>query len=532
VNGGKFQNERSRVENYLLEVGENQSPFISLLITHQIDDVPELLDSIKETFGLEFFERIFNVKSQMNLWQYVAKDSVNLPVLLKWMRLNFPDYMERNVDNIGLSEFLHYAFRNMTNEKLLETLEEIENLKEIWGMEALKKLFLLNPDKCGNFTFLYEYVNSPEFDNGFLLKFLDGVKKILENDQETLFKLIMNLNVNHLTLFHYYCIFADKFDLLNIIKWINDSLGADNLIKYLMLEDEQHTDAIIFHYAIFQSAFVSIEPIVNYLKIDLKMDERFLKNSLKLTDDEFIYRLIRSKVSLFFLTLDEANFKFVKYKFGSEFLKNLIFDDSLFSIIGYEWNSRTLAEDLLRFFDVVERECGLKELKKLVGFKNARNETFLYRFSTDGLLHCTNIVNYLFLKFGDDKNFVKRILYSVDEYGNTILHFFFQKYPVESSEVAPVFFDMIKSNFNVNFLKEFLLIKNDSHQNFFHIAQAHSVDNALKLLGVLLEIVGNDKKFFENLVKQEKIPEKIKLFMMVNFIMSGSKQEKRQCILS
>jgi Mg2+/Co2+ transporter CorC len=87
-------------------------------------------------------------------------------------------------------------------------------------------------------------------------------------------------------------------------------------------------------------------------------------------------------------------------------------------------------------------------------------------------------------------------------------------------KVSKEFFELIKSNFGVDFLKKLLLIKKRFINVNFHLALISNkfggVDSCLQVLEILLEVVGKDKEFFTELTNQIIIPNEIREFLKTN----------------
>jgi hypothetical protein len=171
----------------------------------------------------------------------------------------------------------------------------------------------------------------------------------------------------------------------------------------------------------------------------------------------------------------------------------------------------------LKFFDFVERNFGIDFLKKLICYKDFENRTFLFdlfQFADKSLI---KILSFLFEKFRNEKNFLEKLLLSVDEDGNSFLIFYFlQRCPDRMIKASKEFFELIKINFGVDFLKKLLLIRNKNNENF-HLALLSNkwggVKKSLQVLEILLEVVGKDKEFFTELTNQIKIPKEIREFL-------------------
>jgi hypothetical protein len=178
------------------------------------------------------------------------------------------------------------------------------------------------------------------------------------------------------------------------------------------------------------------------------------------------------------------------------------------------------AGKVLKFFDFVERNFGIKFLKKLICFKNEQNRTFLFQLYYVVDKSLIKILSFLFEKFKNEKNFLEKLLLSVDDWGNSFLIFdFSQSFPDRMIKVSKELFELIKTNFGLDFLKKLLLIRNENGKNFHHTLLSNKqggVGRSLRVLEVLLEVVGRDKKFFTKLTNQIEIPKEIREFLKTN----------------
>jgi hypothetical protein len=130
------------------------------------------------------------------------------------------------------------------------------------------------------------------------------------------------------------------------------------------------------------------------------------------------------------------------------------------------------------------------------------------------------ILNYLFEKIKNQKDFLAEVLLSVDDFGNTFLISYFSRgWVLRLIEISKELFNSIKSTFGREFLKKLLLIKNKQNRNFHLVLLDNKyfdgVEKSLEVFEILLEVVGKDEEFFVELAKQEEIPDQIKEFLEI-----------------
>jgi hypothetical protein len=219
----------------------------------------------------------------------------------------------------------------------------------------------------------------------------------------------------------------------------------------------------------------------------------------------------------------EKYLNFLKRKLGENILNELISNRSLFDTTRKCKRFDDFGTSVSKYLDFVERNFGTEILKKLIGFQAYNYQTFLF-----GLNHIADrclmkILNYLFEKFKNEKQFLEQFLLSVDNSGNTFLiHYFSGGFTSQAIKASREFPRLIKSNFGSNFLKKLLLIKNKQSKNFHQILLENKlggVEESLEVLEILIEVVGKDREFFVELTKQnEEIPEEIKEFLKAKLL--------------
>jgi hypothetical protein len=475
---------------------------------------------------------------------------------------------------------LHFAFWYLPNQVLLELLDEIKNWEKVLGKDSIRELILMENEY--NQHFLFFYVDNENFDTDFLIEILEKVKVNFESRESFLLKFIFHVDKSKQTFVNHFCTFSKNFELLNFLKWFHNNFGFRNLKKLLLLRNDINQNSVIFNFlSNDRNSILSGLEILNYLKSDLNFDEDFLKtqlilqktkqkenvlqliflrsenleefgdfveNQFKISELELKSSLIESEtrtswnpvklverkppsvpspspILVFQIAQksvedQEKYLNFLKQKFGENILQKLISDDSLYKICFQTHRFEDFAGNVLKFFDFVERNFGLDFLKKLICCKAFENRTFLFYLYPVADKCLIKILSFLFDKFKNEKNFLEEFLLSVDDDGNSFLIFYFlQRYPSRMTKVSKEFFELIKTNFGVDFLKKLLLVRNKFVNNF-HLAllanKFGGVERSLQVLEILLEVVGKDKNFFTELTKQDEIPKEIREFLKTN----------------
>jgi hypothetical protein len=247
----------------------------------------------------------------------------------------------------------------------------------------------------------------------------------------------------------------------------------------------------------------------------------------KITDSELKSSFVGSETFLFYFGQkseenQEKLVSFLESKFGGNVLDELFSDGTFYWIC---WNCNRFddfAASALKFFDFVERKFGLDFFKNLLRFKGPENQTFLFLLYQVVHKSLMKILNYLFEKFKNQKDFLAELLLSVNDFGNTFLSFYFSRdFASKTIEIFKELFNSIKSTFGLDFLRKLLLIKNKKNRNFHLVLLDNKiydgVEKSLEVFEILLEVVGKDEEFFVELTKQEEIPEQIKEFLKRNF---------------
>jgi hypothetical protein len=218
----------------------------------------------------------------------------------------------------------------------------------------------------------------------------------------------------------------------------------------------------------------------------------------------------------------EKYLSYIKCKFGDDILNKLISDETLHYNCSQILRFDDFGTKVLKYFDLIERIFSIDPLKSSISFKGEDNRTFLFYLHLNADRDLIEILSYLFEKFENQKGFLEQLLRSVDRNGDTFLiHYFVQVRTDKMISICKEFLNLIKNNFGLNFLENFLLIRNKKHQNFHHVLLQNGfggVEESLHVLGILLEVVGKDKEFFVELTKQNnETPHEFKEFLESNF---------------
>jgi hypothetical protein len=564
----KFASGKSKVVEYLFKFEKSnlKAPAIFDLLTWP-ENLNQVLDSVRKDFGEKFVREIFNRKfkagyGNFNLTLYNSQFGENLPNILEWLRLNFPndlEFLEKQIFSVFETHkrgILHHAFWFFSNPTLLSLLNELENWRKAFGKDLIRKLILMENEN--NRLLLFYYVQKENFDTVFSIEFLKKLKVHFESDDSFLIEFIFHVDKFNRTFLHRFCAQLKNFDLLKFLKWFRDDFGLDDLQKLLQLRDVNQQSIILKFISNERNTTFSCFEVLNYLKVVCQFDESFLRNEVilqnnkssenilqqiflrsadldqfddfvedfKITDSELKASFVDTGTFFFYFAQkpEESQEKiesFLESKFGGNFLDELFSDETLCNVC---WNSHRFddfAASVLKFFDFVERKFGLDFLMKLICFRNSENQIFLFHIY-DVVVPCLmKILHNLFEKFKIQKDFLAEVLLSVNNDGNTFLIYNFSKGSANKMvKISKDFFNAIKSNFGLDYLKKLLLIKNKQNRNF-HLdmlcnKRCDGVGKSLDIFKILLEVVGKDKDFFSELTKQDEIPEQIKEFLVNN----------------
>jgi hypothetical protein len=431
-----------------------------------------------------------------------------------------------------------------------------------------------------NLNLIFFYADNENFDTDFMIGILDGIKIYFENDESFLTNIILHADRWNRIFFGYSATFARNFDLLKVLKWFHNSFGVE-IMKNRLLYKTSEDSAIFKFFANDYHSMSGCLKILQYLKVDLKLDEDYLKNHIilarnrgcenvlqqiflrsenldefsdfvnefNISDSElktalsgsetnivlssFSWLLTKLEVTapypiLFYIAQksledQERYLNFLKRKLGENILNGLISNRSLFdsSVSCRRFND--FGTSVSKFLDFVERNFGAENLKKLIGFQAYNYQTFLFNLYHIADRCLIKILNYLFEKFKNEKQFLESFFVAVDNYGDTFLmHYFYFDFIPGVIKTFRELFKFIKNNFGLNFLKKLLLIRNKQKKNFHQILLENKlggVEKSLEVLEILLEVVGRDQEFFRELTKQDKVfPEEIKEFLKTKLL--------------
>jgi hypothetical protein len=470
---------------------------------------------------------------------YAQNDNFNTDFLIQVLN-EIKIYFEN--DESFLSKIVFHRFR----------IDGILNRMILNFKSSRKIIFPRNFCNFNNWsrTFLdYFCENSKNFD---LLKFLKWLDDSFGSEQ---LKILLETNASNKNLFilRYFSndhnLIASGLEILKYLKEmkfdenflknriiLRESHWNDNVLKQIFLRSEsldQFMDFIENQFKISDSELTALigtkvtydsEAIVGirgHLKsIFIEMLLKYVRWLLDVVSEELgIVRL--SPVLLFFHIAQKSEedqekyLNFLKNKFGSNILKELVSNESLFDICFQSDRSDDFGTNFLKFFDFVKRKFGIDLLIKLFCCKALNDRTFLfplYKAADRGLI---KILKYSFhiLKIKNSEKF----LLSVDLKGNNFLiHFFLQSNVSRTTKISKELFESIKFSFGLGFLKKLLLLKNEG-QNFYRALLENKYggpEKCLEVLESLLEVVGKDKEFFIELTKQNDVfPEEIKEFL-------------------
>jgi hypothetical protein len=559
-----FVIQKLNVERCLFKSDKTNIPAIFHLLKWP-ENLPLTLDSIKSDFGAEFFCDIFRHRIQIdnynqNFLIYNSRHGENLPNILKWLRLNFTDsiFLKKqisSVDEIGNYGIIHFAFQSLPNQILMDLVDEVKSWDEKLGNDLMGQLILMENEY--NQFFLNYYAENENFDTDSLIGILNRIKIYFRNDESFLCKIIFHTDGLQKSFLNYFCFLAKNFDLLKFLKWLYNSFGLDNVEKLLVCRDDAKQDSIILDY--FSNDRHSISTgleILKFLEIDLNFDKTFLKNHIILqqnkyhenvlqlifvrsenldefnsfTEDDFEISgselkntLIESRTFLFYFAQKSVEnqrkyLSFMESKFGGNIFQELISEETLFIICMQGLRFDDFGTNVLTFFDFVVQIFDIDFLEKLICYKhNENNLTFLFPLCQIAGKCLIKILKYLFEKFQNSK-ILENLLLAIDDYGNSFLIFYcLQPFVPGIIKNCKEFLELVKNNFDLDFLKKFLLIKNNQNNNFHHVLMSNKfgggLEKTLDVLEVLQEVVGKDDRFFIELTEDPEIPDQIKEFL-------------------
>jgi hypothetical protein len=288
-----FENKKSKIESYLLKLDKDKYTAI-VYYFRNCDDSFDLLNAIQRDFGSEFVKSLFTIEMYdgQNLLHVICQsDSGIVSKIFTFLRecfSNDPEFLKKvflSRDDGGQS-FLHHAFWFLKNEKLLELLEELKKLKSNpeFRQDFVKKLVLMESRRLYG-VFLSQYGGSNFFTNDFFHEFLKRLKFLC--GEETLRELFSVVGRGSRTFLHYFCEWAENFDLLQTLKWVADELGQEFLVKLISMQDADDGQTI-FHY--FISSSHQSNPAQKFLKVleflhqDLGLENKVLLGILSIED--------------------------------------------------------------------------------------------------------------------------------------------------------------------------------------------------------------------------------------------------------
>jgi hypothetical protein len=433
--------------------------------------------------------------------------------------------------------FIYSQNENFDTDFLIEILEKVKVNFESPESFLLKFIFRVDESKQ---TFVNRFcIWSKNFD---LLKFLKWFHN--EFGFRNLKELLLLKDFNQCSvIFNFLSNDRNSISLgLKILNFLKSDLNFDeNFLKTDLILQKNEINENVLQFIFLRSE--NLEEFNDFVEKQFKISDSELKSSLFVESEsetgtswnplKWIFSFVRETVSIPSSPIlafqiaqksvenQEKYLNYLKQKFGENILQKLISFDSLFKICLQTHRFEDFSGKLLKFFDFIERNFGIDFLKKLICYKNKYHQTFLFclfQFADKCLI---KILSFLFEKFKNEKNFLEELLLSVDKGGNSFLIFYFaQRCPERMIKVSKEFFELIKSNFGVDFLKKLLLIKKRFINVNFHLALISNkfggVDSCLQVLEILLEVVGKDKEFFTELTNQIIIPNEIREFLKTN----------------
>jgi hypothetical protein len=388
-------------------------------------------------------------------------------------------------------------------------------------------------------VFLSFYAKSRHFDNDFFLSFLDKLKLLL--DDETLKAFFLVVDYMSRTLLHRFCFWAENFNLLGTLEWINREIEKDFLLELILKRDRK--DQTIFHFFTESenqpNSRAQLLEILKFFKEKLKIENEFLLKEILFSVDRRgvfldIFSMFQDEDLFFdifdFLTRDlgisvESLKTYLKYfrfsisqieeesarvrivKFFEEKFQIPFYSDDFYSAeILHEIcenHSKDDNEKILNYFNFVEEKNDFEFLKKYVSGKNSESQTILVHFH-HSKSDLTNFFEWLEKKFKNDKNFLKNFLMQVDENGDSFLHVVLRK--CEDWWVGVFFtktFEFLIRNFDKSFVQNFLLIQNKRQENCLNSVCRRRDWKIPEILDRLSKDFKNDQEFLTKLLNEE-----------------------------
>jgi hypothetical protein len=278
----KFESEKSKVEKYLFETEKSWKISAIFYLITLSENLNQILDSVRKDFGQKFVLEIFHHKFKVenghwNLLFYISRYGENLPNVLKWLRLNFPndsEFLEKQIFNVFETQnhgILHNAFWSLSNQTLMNLLDELENWRKVLGNDSIRKLVLMEEAENNRF-FLYFYAYNENSETDFLIEFLKKLKLHFENEKSFLSDFNFHVDQFNQTFLHRFCDLSKNFDLLKLFKWFRDDFGLENLKKLLLLRSGSQNSMIFNFFSNDRNPTLDGFEILNFLKVNCKFE--------------------------------------------------------------------------------------------------------------------------------------------------------------------------------------------------------------------------------------------------------------------
>jgi hypothetical protein len=564
-----FEGKRLEIESYLLRLptfvyDSEISPYIAFVYYFQNCDDFNILSEIQKDFGLDFVKKIFTHKmidGQNFLHGICRRDCKNVSKVLNFARDFFsqdPEFLKElllSPDEYGHG-FLHYAFKFVSNDKLLGLFEELKKFKWIpeFGQDFVNKLLLMRTIVWG--VFLCRYAQNKYFENHFFLEFLKQLKFLC--DEETLREFFLVADDKYGSIFlHDFCLLTKNFDLLQTLKWVAEEFNS-GFLKDLILSRDNEGQTIVHKFISFSdllnvgSQFLSILKIFKYKsqfedafvteEILFREDNKgdclfimffkkthgidfyslffeFLVNDLNLVEDNLKKFLSKIKSIMFWISqitdksVRDEIWRLLSLKFGGIFHANNFYSNEILEEICEKYSKDYNIDKFINYLNFIEEKNNLGFLKNYISGTNQQGQTILFKYYHEAT-NLIEILEWLKTKFEGNKQF-EILLLKRDKNGDSFFTSVLKNcYDWDVDSYFTKIYNFFPSK---TFLSNLLLIENNDKKNFFNLVCERSELEITDFLDLFSNDFQNDRGFIKRLINEKfKENEKVKEWMREN----------------
>jgi hypothetical protein len=432
---------------------------------HFCDDTLNILEQIKNAFGLDFVKEVLLFRSIMNrikanpviaaTWH--GRNYVNL---IQWTFENFHDsmtlraiIMSKDQDGDGI---LHNGMENHDSDTFIKLLEILHNNRSRFGLQNFFQEFILERNIKGNFFLALPSIFQKESR---ITDTLNWVKQEL-NNKDLLRNFVFNLNYKKATfLFDYFNFYPKKFlstVFSEICGWIVNEFGMEDLKKLLFIKN-MFGQTILFEFLV------------------CGKDEETAKFFIKILDD--LYNLLDGEITDLVL---------VRNSEGSTLLHHLSF----------HYSGLDVSELLISFIKWTKAVFGEHKMLELLLEHDKINTNFLcHLFSNKNVENprvVTDILESLKKELMLDQNTIEEILIS-NKY--PLLHCLARRGSrLQTPSFIREFLFWIKKELGSDILEKILMSKTfEKQHNFLHeVILLDRNNEAPELLIEILMLLKND----------------------------------------